>query len=160
MIKTLTKEQTGNIAENIKRNLNEDMQVSVIIRNKIEKVPDFVMVFQEVAKRIVTSKELSPATYRVLFFIIGIMDFQNYIGICIETIAEDLQLSIPSVKRAMKQLKELNIIISIKDGWDKRKNSYMLNPLAAWKGKVRNRTSVIKKMKNLENPGQLRLNFK
>ena len=156
-MKSLNKSTAENIAEAVKKELNEDMQVSVMIRGRVPVIPDFVMMFQEVMKRIVVGEGLSLITYRVFCFMVASMEFQNFIGIDIKTMAEDLKVSVPSVDRAMKQLKELNIIISIKDTLDRRRNAYMLNPLAGWKGKARNYVSVVKKMKNLQTPGQLKL---
>jgi len=156
----LNENQANNIAENIRKEVGDDnMQVSVMLRKNIPVIPDFVMIFQEVTKRIVVGEGLSLITYRVLFFMLGSMEFQNFIPISIEQMATDLNVSVPSVKRAMKQLKELNIVISIRDSMDKRFNNYMLNPLTAWKGKARNYLTVVKKMKNLQTPGQLKLDM-
>jgi len=158
-----TRKQTEDISEHIEKTLeldNTKQQLIVQIRtNKIPPVPDFVMIWQEAIKRVVVGEGLTLITYRVMFFLIGSMEFQNFIGINIKTMAEDLKVSVPSVDRAMKQLKELNIVISIKDTMDKRRNAYMLNPLAGWKGKARNYISTLKKMKNLKTPGQLTLDL-
>lgn len=159
MKKQLTKKQTENIAENIQRELNEDMQVSVIMKSKIPAIPDYIQLFQEAIKRIVAGEGMTLTTYRVFCFLLGSMEYQNFIGIDIKTLAEDLNVSVPSVDRAMKQLKELNIIISIKDTLDRRRNAYMLNPKAAWKGKAKNYIAAVKKMKNLKSPGQTSLLF-
>jgi len=155
----LTEHQVNKIADNIRDVTGasrESMTVTVALRKNIPTIPDFVMMFQEVTKRIVVGEGLSLITYRVLFFMLGSMEFQNFIPISIEQMAEDLKVSKPSVKRAMKQLKELNIVISIRDVNDRRYNNYMINPTAAWKGKAKNYISVVKKMKNLQ-IGQLAL---
>jgi len=153
MIKA-NKKQTENIAENIRQELASDVLVSVNMRKTIPKVPDFVMIWQEAIRRVVVGEGLTLITYRVMFFLIGSMEFQNFIGVDIKTIAEDLKVSVPSVDRAMKQLKDIGIVISIKDTFDKRRNAYMLNPLTGWKGKASNYVSAVKKMKNLPVPGQ------
>jgi len=159
MEKGITKKQAENISEAIQREFNEDMLISVTQKRKIPTIPDFVQLFQEAMKRIVTGEGMTLTTHRVFLFLLGSMEFQNYLGIDIKTLAEDLNVSIPSVNRAMKQLKDLNIIISIKDTLDKRRNAYILNPKAAWKGRATNYIATVKKMKNLKDPGQQKLNF-
>ena len=49
-----------------------------------------------------------------------------------------------TVSQAMKDLKDCGILITIKDNFDKRRNVYRLNPIIAWKGKVRNRIKTMK----------------
>lgn len=158
-VKKLTKNQSENISESIKKEFNEDMIVSVVVKNKIPTIPDYVQLFQEAIRRIVAGEGMTLITYRVFLFMLGSMQYENFIGINIKTISEDLNVSVPSVSRAMKQLKDLNIIITIKDTMDRRLNCYILNPKAVWKGKAKNYISVVKKMKNLKNPGQTSLLF-
>lgn len=153
----INKQQAENISKSIQNELNENMQVSVLFKGKIPRIPDYTQVFQEALKRIVAGEGMTLITYRVFCYLLGTMQFENFIGINIKTIAEDLNVSEPSIKRAMKQLKDLNIVISIKDTMDRRLNCYMLNPKAAWKGKAKNYIAVVKKMKNLKEPGQLKL---
>ncbi len=153
----INKLQAENISKSIQNEVNENMQVSVLFKSKIPRIPDYTQVFQEALKRIVAGEGMTLITYRVFCYLLGTMQFENFIGINIKTMAEDLNVSEPSIKRAMKQLKELNIVISIKDTMDRRLNCYMLNPKAAWKGKAKNYISVVKKMKNLKDPGQLKL---
>ncbi len=159
MKKQINRQQAENISESIQRELNENMQVSVVVRNRIPRIPDYTQVFQEALKRIVVGEGMTLITYRVFCFMLGTMQFENFIAINIKTMAEDLNVGEASIKRAMKQLKELNIVISIKDTLDRRLNCYMLNPKAAWKGKSKNYIAVVKKMKNLKDPGQQMLEF-
>jgi hypothetical protein len=58
--------------------------------------------------------------------------------------------SIDSVKKAIKELKFYNIIISMPDLVDKRRNVYFINPYQSWKGKVANRIEAVKKSNNLD----------
>lgn len=155
----LTRNQLENISDSIQRETNTDMTVSVMFKNKIPVIPDYVQLFQEAIRRIVAGDGMSLITYRVFLFLLGSMEYQNFIGIDIKTLAETLNVSVPSVDRAMKQLKELNIIISIKDTLDKRRNAYMLNPKAAWRGKAKNYIATVKQMKNLQDPGQTSILF-
>jgi len=138
------------VAESIRENFGEDMAVSLSIRKaKIPVTPDFVMVYQEVGKKILEGN-IALSSSKVFFYLIMNIDFQNFIGIDLKSISENIKMPLPTVKKAMRELKEAGILLSVKDNFDARRNVYRLNPLTAWKGKVRNR---IKQMK--EDPAQL-----
>jgi hypothetical protein len=86
--------------------------------------------------------------------------YDNYIGIDQETIMEELEYkSKQSVVSAIQELKLQNIVISVRDIQDKRRNVYILNPYQSWKGKVANRIKAVKELQK-ENTGiQLNLPF-
>jgi hypothetical protein len=85
--------------------------------------------------------------------------YDNYIGVDQETIQDELEYkSKGSVISAIKELKEQNIILSVKDVQDKRRNVYILNPYQSWKGKVANRIKAVKALQK-ENGLQLDLPF-
>ena len=68
----------------------------------------------------------------VLFFLFGKLDFENYLRISRQDIAELLNMQPVNVSRAMKKLKELEIII---EGPPAGKfKTYRLNPYIAHKG--------------------------
>jgi predicted transcriptional regulator len=145
------RKKVEDIQKAVKESVGDDTQISVHVhRQKIGKVPDFVMMFQEVLKIIVMSKDMSASTYRVFVYICSMMSFENYMGVSVETICEDLELSLSSVQRALKQMKKMGVIITLPDQMDKRKNNYILNPLAVWKGKVKSRTEVMRKLTKLD----------
>ena len=74
----------------------------------------------------------------VLFFLFGKLDFDNYLRISLKDIAEMIKIHLVNVSRAMKKLKELEIII---EGPPAGKfKTYRLNPYIAHKGKDRNTT--------------------
>jgi hypothetical protein len=61
---------------------------------------------------------------------------------------EDLGYKRPkSVNDAIKLLKEQNIVLSMPDLADKRRNVYYINPYQSWKGDVRRRVELVKKSK-------------
>ena len=74
----------------------------------------------------------------VLFFLFGKLDFDNYLRIGLKDIATLLDMQVAHVSRAMKKLKELEIIV---EGPPAGKfKTYRLNPYIAHKGKDRNNT--------------------
>jgi len=140
------------VAESIRENFGEDISLSLSVRKaKIPATPDFVMVYQEVGRKILEGN-MALSTSKVFFYLVVNIDFQNFIGIDLKSISENISMPLPTVKKAMKELKDAGILLSVKDNFDARRNIYRLNPLTAWKGKVRNR---IKHMK--ENPAQITL---
>lgn len=146
-----SRDQTKGIQQAIKQHVGDDIIVAVYNRRRIPKTEDYVMVYQTMAKKVLEGN-LCLSTCKVMFYLIANMSFENFIGIHLQTISENINMPLPTVKKAMRELKELGILQSIKDSLDRRHNVYRINPLAAWKGKVKNRQKSIK-----EDPDQLRI---
>jgi hypothetical protein len=147
----MKKDVKEHVANNVARSLNNDLkgeEYSVIVVGKKKvKLPANVMVFQKFATAAAMSEELSPSSLRVFMYIIGQLAYENvYIGIDQDVICSDLSMSPRTVKYALAQLKEYNILISIRSGSDKRRNDYCVNPQACWKG---NGEARVKKMKTM-----------
>lgn len=140
-----------NISQVVKSEFGAETSVSIYVKGKIPKTPDFVMVYQEVGKRILEG-EISLSTCKVFFYMVMNMSFENFIGIDLKTISEKIGMPLPTVKKAMGELKGFGMILSIKDNFDSRRNVYRLNPAIAWKGKVRNKIKAHK-----ENPAQFKI---
>lgn len=103
------------VAESVRENFGEDMAVSLSIRKaKIPNTPDFVMVYQEVGKKILEGN-MALSSSKVFFYLIMNIDFQNFIGIDLKSISENISMPIPTVKKAMKELKDAGILLSVKD---------------------------------------------
>ena len=84
----------------------------------------------------------------LLMYFFALSQYENFVGIDVKTISEDLELSEVSVKRATKQLTDDNIILKIQHPSDKRRIDYFINPHAAWKGKSLTRDKFLKKAKD------------
>jgi DNA-binding transcriptional ArsR family regulator len=96
----------------------------------------WVMNSQEAMIILAKDKEIKGETHRVLWFIGGILDFENWVQLSVSEIAEELELKRPNVSRAIKLLEKKEIIIrGPKVG---RCYAFMLNPEFGWKGKVKN----------------------
>ena len=90
---------------------------------------------QQAMLSLAKDKDIKGETHRVLWFIGGILDFENWVSISITEIAKELGLKQPSASRAIKVLEKKGIIIrGPKLG---RSFAFRLNPEFGWKGKVK-----------------------
>jgi len=134
-----------NISQSIRDEIGEETSVSVYIKKKVPKQSTFVMFYQQVNLELV--KELQPNACKVLLYLMSKTEYDNYIGANQETIQEELGYSsIRSVQNALKELKTLNIVLTMPDLVDKRRNVYFINPLQSWKGKVAKRIEAVKRI--------------
>jgi len=139
----MKEKQQRKIAESIKSELGKDTIVTVNAIRKFPKGPDFIMIYQEIGKSILEGK-ISLSTSKVFFYLIMHINFENFIGIDQRTLSENIDMPLPTVKKAMKELKDTGMLISVKDNFDQRRNIYRLNPIVAWKGRARNRVKAMK----------------
>jgi DNA-binding MarR family transcriptional regulator len=141
----MDKSRLQKIAQSVKDEIGEDTSVSVYIKKKVPKQSTYVMFYQQVNLELV--KELQPNACKVLLYLMSKTQYDNYIGVNQETIQEELGYSsIRSVQNALKELKALNIVITMNDLDDKRRNVYFINPYQSWKGKVAKRIEVVKRL--------------
>ena len=137
------KKKTDNVVTSIKENFGSESAITVINGRKFPKgTPDFVFLFQRVGKEL--SKKLTPSACKVLLYMITLMEYSNHIGCDQATLAEELDLSLRSVNGAIKELKDMAVIINYKDPQDRKRNVYMINPHSAWKGTIAKRNKFIK----------------
>lgn len=119
-----------------------DVSVSVFVKKKTPKQSNYVMFYQTVNLELV--KILKPNACKVLLYLMSKTEYDNYVGVNQATIQEELDYkSVDSVKTAIKELKSYNIVISMPDLADKRRNVYFINPCQSWKGKVAKRIKAI-----------------
>jgi len=99
---------------------------------------------------------LSPSANKLLMYFLSLSGFENFVGIDQRTLHEDLGISISSTERGIKELVDSGIIIKTKHMGDGRRNDYFINPMQAWKGKIKNRKDKLEILK-AEDPDQLHL---
>jgi len=151
------KEKSKKIVESIQDTIGEDTSVSVFVKKKIPKQATYTMFYQSVNLELV--KVLKPNSCKVLLYLMSKIQYDNYVGVDQQTIQEDLEYKTPkSVVDAIKELKSYNIVLSMQDVHDRRRNVYILNPLQSWKGKVAQRINHISKL-NSQTSTQLSLPF-
>ncbi len=108
----------------------------IVGRKKSPYLEGWVMNNQEAMRILAKDKDIKGETHRVLWYIGGILDFENWVHISITEIAEELELHRQNVSRAIKLLEKKEIILrGPKVG---RSHTFMLNPYFGWKGKVKN----------------------
>ena len=79
-----------------------------------------------------TDRELWGRPRAVLDYLLGILDFENYVEVHHQTIADVLDLHRPNVTKAINLLVKKQILI--KGPTVGRSSSYRLNPAYGWKG--------------------------
>lgn len=130
------------------------VDVNVFVRQRTVKLEPNIMVFQAFAY--MAAVNLHESSLRVLFLFFSKAAFENFIGMDVLTIQEELKYPERTVIRALKQLQEYNIILKIQNVTDRRRNDYFINPLAAWKGNSWTRKKTTEKLNKLD-PNQLNL---
>lgn len=155
-IKENAKHETLNIAKNALQlaGLNpDDYTLSIFKKSTVKAAPN-IQVFQTAAYLAATC--LTPAANKILMYFLSLSEFENYISIDQKTLHEELNISLSSAEKSIKELTENGIIIKIKHISDKRRNDYYLNPMQAWKGKTLNRKIALGKLSQ-EHSSQLHL---
>jgi len=98
---------------------------------------DWLAVYQSALKTL-AKWDLPGEQYRIMLELLSETDFDNYIRISQKDLANELNMHQANVARAIKGLKDKNIIIEgPRAGLNK---TYRLNPYIAHKGKNRNNT--------------------
>jgi|LakMenE22Apr09ns_1017241.scaffolds.fasta_scaffold02989_2 hypothetical protein len=131
-----------------------DINVFIKREAKKPKLPPSIMVFQAAA--FLCSTKLNASTNRILMYFFSKSAYENFVGIDVKTLMEELNVSKPTVVNALKDLEYNNILIKYQNVNDKRRHDYFINPISAWKGKSYIRKNQIDKIKS-ENPDQLDL---
>ena len=113
----------------------------------------WIMNSQEALKLLAVDEDLTGESYKVLLYLLSILDFENWIQIPQKIIAEELGMQKQRISRSIKVLEQKEIILR----GDKLGRSYAfrLNPYFGWKGKVENlddyrEEKEQKKIKNLK----------
>lgn len=98
---------------------------------------DWLAVYQSALKTL-AKWDLPGEQYRIMLELLSETDFDNYIRISQKDLANELNMHQANVARAIKGLKDKNIIVEgPRAGLNK---TYRLNPYIAHKGKDRNET--------------------
>ena len=98
-----------------------------------------VMVFQKILER--ASKELTEGELRVFNYMLGVMDFENWINIPQKQIAKEIGIHPVTVSKIVKQLAKKGYIEIYKKG---RENYYRIRPEVAWKGTEREHLKILR----------------
>jgi Fe2+ or Zn2+ uptake regulation protein len=131
-------------------------EITVNIRKDIKKIPlpPSIIVFQAAA--FLCSTKLNSSANRILMYFFSKSAYENFVGIDVKMLMEELNVSKPTVVNALKDLEDSNILIKYQNVNDKRRHDYFINPITAWKGNSFTRQKQINKIK-IEDPKQLDL---
>ena len=148
-------DRNGKIKGYVDKYTGEDFGFPVVCgRKRNPYIKGWVMNSQEAMVALAKDKDIKGETHRVLWFIGGILDFENWVQLSITEIGNELDLKQQAVSRAMKVLEEKQIILrGPKVG---RSYAFMLNPDFGWKGKVKNLDDYRKQKEDEENQQQRR----
>jgi len=92
----------------------------------------WVATFQEGLAWMAKQEEMTGEQWRVFAYLVSRLDFDNYLKIAQKEIAEELHMNVKAVSRAIRGLKELDIIaVGPMAGHSK---TYRLNPRIAHRG--------------------------
>ena len=148
-------DRNGKIKGYVDKYTGEDFGFPVVCgRKRNPYIKGWVMNSQEAMVALAKDKDIKGETHRVLWFIGGILDFENWVQLSITEIGNELDLKQQAVSRAMKVLEEKEIILrGPKVG---RSYAFMLNPNFGWKGKLKNLDDYRKQKEDEENQQQRR----
>jgi DNA-binding MarR family transcriptional regulator len=110
------------------------------------------MIFQDMLVEMAKDREMTGETCRVLFYLLGKMDFENYVRVTQGDAAAALGLQKTNVSRAVKTLCDKGILL--KGPKAGRSATYRLNSAYGWKGKVKNFESERRQRFKLLNGGK------
>lgn len=96
----------------------------------------WIMGSQEALKELAADTDLTGESYKVLLYLLAILDFENWIQIQQKKIAKDLNMHKQRISRSIKKLEEKKIII--RGDRIGKSFAFRLNPYYGWKGKVKN----------------------
>jgi hypothetical protein len=126
---SLLDKETGEI-------LDQSRGTFVFVPSRIKLKEDWFMTFQDALVELAKDRELWGRPRAVLDYMMGRLNFDNYIALEQKDIADNLAIHKPNVNAAIKILVEKGIIEKgprLGKSW-----SYKLNPYYGWKGRVKN----------------------
>lgn len=94
----------------------------------------FMTMFRVAWDYLASIDDLAGRDYRVFHRLLAQLEFENWISISQQTIAEDLNIHQQDVAKSIKKLTKYQIIEQQKDPSDKRRLRYRFNPAFGWMG--------------------------
>ena len=123
----VNKAKSERIIQGLQDEFEQDISVSIFVKKKIPKQSDFTMLYKEVTLELF--KILKPNACKILLYLISKLQYDNYVGVNQETIMEDLGYRSKKTNvQGIKELVELNVVITLPDLSDKGRNVYYINP--------------------------------
>jgi predicted transcriptional regulator len=121
------------------------LEAITVIKDKRVALPEYTMIFSMFSS--LASKNLTANTCKVLLYFVSLLQYENLFSVDIMAIAEHCRIGRSSVKRAINELVKQNVIMKLQHPNDKRRNDYMFNPNAVWRGTGDSRRKAMSKLK-------------
>ena len=129
--------------EQVDRETGEVMQgCMVYIPYRPRLTERWFMAFQDTFIEIAKDPDMTGETMKVLMYLFGKLDFENFIQQTQIDVAEGLGMRKQNVNRAMQILTAKQIVLE--GPKVRRSKCYRLNPNYGWKGKVKNPSRIAK----------------
>ena len=104
------------------------------LEQKFLKNKDFFFMFQsEHLTKLAFNENLQGSDLRLLLFLFGYLDFENYISITQKEIVAIAKTGQANISKSLGRLEQQGVLTKEKKG---NRNVYRLNPSYAWKGKI------------------------
>ena len=119
LINARTGKEYKGLAVPVKKNFPEPIQYTAMFKHGFEYL---------------SGLRLNPPDTAVFFRLLSCLEFENWVRVSQQTIAEDIGITRSQVSLAIKKLIELKIIERVQDPSDRRRMIYRLNPSLGWRG--------------------------
>lgn len=124
----------------------DDGVLALVPRRKINGFGEGWFAMNQGALKAFRESNLTGRDYDVLFAILEILDFDNYIQLCQEDICEELKMKPSNVNRSVKRLVTIGALIE--GPKISRSRTYRLNPNFGWKGSARSHRIALEQEKS------------
>jgi len=143
----MVEDKTGEIHD-FRENAND--RILVVIQQRRKHKERFVMMWDDSLRAIGMDKDLRGRPMAVLIYIMGSLDFENYVAITQADLSRALDIAPPNVSTAFKLLVQKGIL---QEGPPTgRTHSYRLNSHYGWKGTP---ISLDKRRREEDKPSQI-----
>ena len=119
----------------------DDLQINVFVKKpKAIEGNKWLFLFQDT--EFLLSRTLSPSACKIIMLFRAICKYENKVDYSAKQIEKISGISKSATYRALKELKDVGIIMEFKDEIDERRKVYYINPESQWKGKMANKTGI------------------
>ncbi len=111
---------------------------------------DFVCAYQQALQDLALLK-ISGGMFRVLMFLLGSMDFENWCRVTQDAVAEAIGMDCGTVSHIFRKLIKAGLLMEHYNRYNFR--SYRVAPLLAWKGSVNSLQRLVQECSGLNQEG-------
>jgi len=146
--------------EELGREENLTIDAITIFKKKKTYIPQYVALFQDMARQFAINTKMSGGEYRILWYLVGLTEYNNFLGIDIKSISENLQIHEKTIIKAINKFVEMNVVMKLINPTDRRRHDYFINMEMFWRGSPEHRNTTIRKLKEKQGLNVLELPFK